>query len=149
MKFALAMSFALLACNASFSHQLPQMSSQQSSTVFQNSSWRLERWESQGSAVALVPQAAVSLHFQDQQVNGFAGCNNFAGSFNLVNDKFSVGALDATQKGCATPIMNQENQFLTALQSARRYSVDATGRLSLFYGSDDSEGILYFLPTKQ
>lgn len=152
MKFILAISSALLACSTSLSNQLPPMSSeisQPSPAVLQNSYWRLERWEREGSAVALVPQAAVSLHFQDQQVDGFAGCNNFAGSFNLTNNQLSIGALDATQKGCAAPVMNQENQFLSALQSASRYSLDTSGRLSLFYGSDASEGVLYFVPTKK
>ncbi|TVP57299.1 MAG: META domain-containing protein [Nodularia sp. (in: Bacteria)] len=149
MKFALTFSFALLACTAPFSNHLPPISpetSPQYSVVVNNSSWRIERWEHKGSVVALVPQTEVSLNFKDNQVNGFGGCNNFAGSYKLVDDKLSVGTLDATQKGCDPVVMNQEFQFLSALESVRRIGSDAFGRLQLFYELDAGEGVLYFTP---
>ncbi len=144
-------SFPLLACTKSSSTQLPIMSSErppQSRVALKNSSWRLERWERQGSAVTLVPQTEVSLHFEDNQVNGFGGCNSFGGSFDLVDDQLTLGILDATQKGCDPVVMNQEAQFLSALQSVSRIGSDASGRLVLFYALNTDEGVLYFAPTK-
>lgn len=149
MNLALSLSLALVACTASFSNQLPPMSSEgspQHSVISNNSSWRLERWERQGSVVALVSQTEVYLSFQNNQVNGFAGCNNFAGPFSLKGNQLSVGTLNATQKGCVPDVMNQETQFLSALQSGRRIGSDALGRLLLFYELDSGEGVLYFAP---
>ena len=151
MGVALTFNIALLACTESSSTQLRPMSSEhspQSSVALKNSSWRLERWKRKGSAVALVPQAEVSLHFEDNQVNGFGGCNRFSGSFNMVDDQISLGTLEATQRGCNEVVMNQESQFLSALQSIHRIASDASERLVLFYALDADEGVLYFAPTK-
>ncbi|MFN6482504.1 MULTISPECIES: META domain-containing protein [unclassified Nostoc] len=148
---ALTFSLALLACTKSSSTQLPTMSSErppQSRVALKNSSWRLERWERKGSAVALAPQTELSLHFDDNQVNGFGGCNRFGGSFKLADDQLSLGTLDATQKGCDPVVMNQEVQFLSALQSVRRIGSDASGSLVLFYAMNADEGVLYFAPMK-
>jgi heat shock protein HslJ len=151
MGVALTFSLALFACTKSSSTQLSPMSSEHSPpsrVALKNSSWRLERWERKGSAVALVPKTEVSLHFEDNQVNGSGGCNRFSGTFNMVDDKPSFGTLEATQRGCDAVVMNQESQFLSALQSVRRIALDASGRLVLFYTLDADEGVLYFAPTK-
>jgi len=151
MGLALTFSLTLLACTESSSTQLPPMSSEpspQSRVALKNSAWRLELWERKGNAVALVPQIEVSLHFEDNQVNGFGGCNRFSGSFNMVDDQLSIGTLEATQRGCDPVVMNQESQFLSALQSIRRIASDPSGRLILFYTSNADEGALYFTPTK-
>jgi heat shock protein HslJ len=150
MAVALTFNLALSACTSS-STQLRPMSSEhspQSRVALNNSSWRLERWERKGSAVALVPKIEVSLNFENNQVNGFGGCNRFGGSFNLVDDRLSLGALQASQRGCDAVVMNQESQFLSALQSVRRMALDASGRLVLFYTLEADEGVLYFAPTK-
>jgi heat shock protein HslJ len=151
MGVALTLSLALSACTESSSTQLRPMSSEHSPpsrVALKNSSWQLERWERKGSAVALVPKIEVSLNFENNQVNGFGGCNRFGGSFNLVDDRLSLGTLEATQRGCDAVVMNQESQFLSALQSVRRIALDNSGRLVLFYGLDTDEGVLYFAPTK-
>ncbi|WP_138501279.1 META domain-containing protein [Nostoc sp. PA-18-2419] len=152
MGVALTFSLALLACTKSSSTQLPTtMSSErppQSRIALENSSWRLERWERKGSTVALVPQTELSVDFKGNQVNGSGGCNRFSGYFKLVDDRLSLGTLDATQKGCDPVVMNQEVQFLSALQLVSRIGSDASGRLVLFYAVNADEGVLYFVPTE-
>ncbi|MUL37332.1 META domain-containing protein [Gloeocapsopsis dulcis] len=140
----------LLSLPHTFSAHLPAMSSEnfQSSVALNNSSWRLECWQHKGSAVVLVPQTEISLHFKGNQVNGFGGCNRFGGSFTGVGDQLSLGALDATQRGCNAAIDKQETQFFAVFQSVRRISSDASGRLVLFYVLDTNEGALYFAPMK-
>jgi heat shock protein HslJ len=112
-----------------------------------NSNWRLEKWEYQGTPVMLIPQTEVSLHFEDNQVNGFAGCNRFGGPINRMNDQFSLGPLRASQRGCDTAVMDQESRFLAALQSVYRATSDASGNLILSYKLNTTEGILYFVKT--
>jgi heat shock protein HslJ len=151
MGFVLTFSSVLLACTKPSSTQLPPISSgsPQSRVALKNTSWRLERWERKGSTVAIVAQTELSLNFEENQVNGFSGCNRFSGSFNSVDEKLSFGTLNATQKGCIdTTVMNQESQFLSALQSVRRVSSDASGGIALFYTVNADEGVLYFLPMK-
>lgn len=129
------------------SNSLPPMSSEESPSLpvsLKNSSWRLETWQRKGSTVRLVSGADVSLDFKDNQVNGFGGCNRFSGSFNVVDDQLFLGVLDSTQRGCDPIVMNQESQFLSALQSVRRIAIDPLGRLALFYGLNGEEGVLYF-----
>lgn len=161
----LTLNQALLACTESSStqsssisnasiespplEQLPPMSSEgspQSPTSLSNSFWRLERWERKGSLVPLASQTEISLNFEGDRVNGFGGCNRFGGSFNIVDDQLSFGALDATQRGCDPVVMSQESQFLSALQSAHRIDRDTSGRLTLSYRLNGEEGVLYFVP---
>jgi heat shock protein HslJ len=147
---ALSFSFPLFVHPKSSSIQLPAMSSENSlqPSVLDNSSWQLECWEHQGSAVTLVPQTEISLRFKSNQVNGFGSCNFFSGFFTIVEDQLSLGTLETTQRGCAAVVMNQESQFLGALQSVRRMTSDASGRLVLSYTSNAGQGTLYFAPTR-
>lgn len=150
MGFALMFNVASLACTESNAVS-PPMSSQNSlplGDALKNSTWRLDRWERQGSSVALVPQTEVYLQFEDNRVNGSGGCNRFGGSFDLAKDKLSLGLLEATQRGCEEAIMNQESQFLSTLQSVSRIVSDTSGNLVLFYTLDTVEGALYFSPKK-
>jgi heat shock protein HslJ len=148
---ALICNVALIACTETSSTQVPPISSNQSPesrVVLKNSSWKLEHWERKGSAIKLAPKTELSLNFQDNQVNGSAGCNSFSGTFKMVNNQLSLGTLQTTQKGCDEVVMNQETQFLAALQSVRRIAADASGRLVLFYEKEADQGVLFFVPKK-
>lgn len=116
--------------------------------TLKNSAWQLTRWEYQGSPVVLLPQTEVSLQFKNNQVNGSSGCNRFSGSCKLVKEKISLGSLESTQRGCEAPIMNQESQFLSALQLVKRIAADTSGNLVVFYALGDKEGVLHFVPKK-
>ena len=53
----------------------------------------------------------------DGQVSGSAGCNNYNGAYKLDGTSLTVGPLATTMKACEQPIMDQEAQFLAALQT--------------------------------
>lgn len=53
----------------------------------------------------------------DGTVSGNAGCNTFNGGYTLDGTSLTVGPLATTMKACDQPIMDQETQFLTALQT--------------------------------
>ncbi len=147
----LGFSLALFACPKPPSTQQSLVSSSYSPLSPQrlkNSAWQLSRWEYQGLPVNLVPQTEVSLQFKNNQVNGSSGCNRFSGSYKLVKEKISLGSLESTQRGCEAPIMNQETQFLSALQLVKRVAADASGNLVVFYALGDKEGVLHFVPKK-
>ncbi len=53
----------------------------------------------------------------DGQVSGSAGCNNYNGPYKLDGTSLTVGPLATTMKACEQEVMDQEMQFLTALQT--------------------------------
>ena len=70
---------------------------------------------------------AGTIHFQaDGKVTGFAGCNNFFGSFVATDKTLEIGPLGTTRMACPTPIMQQETAFLTAIGSTTAYYIDGT-----------------------
>jgi heat shock protein HslJ len=53
----------------------------------------------------------------DGQVGGNAGCNSYSGTYKLDGTSLTVGPLATTMMACDQAIMDQETQFLTALQT--------------------------------
>jgi heat shock protein HslJ len=53
----------------------------------------------------------------DGQVSGDAGCNTYTGAYTLEGTALTVGPLATTMKACEQDVMDQETQFLTALQT--------------------------------
>ena len=53
----------------------------------------------------------------DGQVAGDAGCNTYSGPYKLDGTSLTVGPLVTTRKACDQAIMDQETQFLAALQT--------------------------------
>jgi putative lipoprotein len=66
--------------------------------------------------------------FDGGRVSGSAGCNNYFGTYVTSStggqNTLSVSELGATRMMCAEEIMEQEAEYLAALQSATNYSID-------------------------
>lgn len=78
------------------------------------------------AVVSLIADTSITLNFGDNgRVSGSAGCNNYTGAYDTGGDILHVGALATTFKLCHKPdgIMAQEQQYLTALQSAQTYEI--------------------------
>lgn len=69
----------------------------------------------------------------DGQVSGSAGCNRYFASFSVDSNAIKIGAPGATKMFCGEPagLMEQESQFLKALESAATYRISG-GTLTLF-----------------
>lgn len=69
----------------------------------------------------------------DGQVSGSAGCNRYFASFSVEGQTIKIGAPGATRMFCGEPagLMEQESQFLKALESAATYRISG-GTLTLF-----------------
>ena len=59
------------------------------------------------------------------EVGGNAGCNSYSGPYKLAGSSLTVGPLATTMKACDQAIMDQETQFLAALQTPT--TVETTG----------------------
>jgi putative lipoprotein len=86
-----------------------------------NTYWKLV--ELNGAAVQ--PGEDRELHMilrGEDQVGGYAGCNQFTGSVTVAGDGLSFGPIASTRRMCASG-MEQEDAFLQALENAQRYSI--------------------------
>jgi heat shock protein HslJ len=78
------------------------------------------------------------------RVSGKAGCNRFTGSAVQGGKTLAFGALASTRMMCPPAFMDQEQKFLKALASVRRFERPPNGKLLLF--GDDAVPILRFSP---
>ena len=86
-----------------------------------NTYWKLV--ELDGAAVE--PGEGRELHMilrGEDQVGGYAGCNQFTGSVTVSGDGLSFGPIASTRRMCPE-VMHQEDAFLQALEQASRYDI--------------------------
>ena len=62
----------------------------------------------------------------DGTIAGHSGCNEFSGPYSVNGNQITIGPLASTRKACSDPagVMEQEAQYLAALQSAATYKVE-------------------------
>jgi heat shock protein HslJ len=97
----------------------------------------------------VLSETEITLHFNDGQISGSAGCNNYnsfvTGDENLPQT-FVVSPIATTKKLCPDPISTQETTFFTRLESVVAWRYDF-GYLSLIYKIEDNVfGELSFAP---
>ena len=63
---------------------------------------------------------------KDGTVSGGAGCNTFSGPYTVNGNQITIGPLASTMMACSDPagIMDQEQQYLAALQTAATYQIE-------------------------
>ncbi|MBE9067678.1 META domain-containing protein [Leptolyngbya cf. ectocarpi LEGE 11479] len=109
-----------------------------------NTSWQITAWEQGGTALTSLPPAEISVDLDAQQISGFSGCNSFGGSFTLADEgEITIGPLRSTQRGCDQAVMEQETQFLEAMQSVNQIRAEEN-QLILSYTANQTENTLYF-----
>ncbi len=104
------------------------------------SSWEATAFNNGSQAViGVVEGTTLTVEFdKDGNLSGNAGCNNFTGTFQLDGDQITIGPLANTMMMCEDPqgVMDQETQFLAALQSAGNYLIE--GNVLELRTSDDA-----------
>jgi putative lipoprotein len=99
----------------------PASESMKPDSTLTNTYWKLV--ELNGGAVT--PGEGKELHMilrGDDQVGGYAGCNQFTGSVTVTGDGLAFGPIASTRRMCAE-VMQQEDAFLQALESAHRFDI--------------------------
>lgn len=85
---------------------------------------------------AVVVSSEVSLTFEpDGRIYGNASCNRFFGSFRLIKGRLKISETGASMMACDPPLMDQERNFLNALEAVDHFAVTSTGQLRLL-GAD-------------
>lgn len=103
--------------------------------------WRLV--ELAGTAVPLRTderQPFLKLDPAKKQANGYGGCNNFFGGYELDGAMITFGPLASTRRACGGPRDAIEMKFLKALGAARSWRI-TSGRLLLL---DDDTALARF-----
>jgi heat shock protein HslJ len=89
--------------------------------------WQLLSYNNgRGAVVSVLPEPLANATFTAEgQVRGSAGCNTYRGAFTARGETLSIGPLATTRMACSPPVMQQEQAFLQALESATQYRFEA------------------------
>ena len=82
---------------------------------------------------APVPDSTTTIRFEDGQVSGLGGCNQYGGAYQVSGQTLSFSALYMTEMACTSPagVMEQESAYLKFLGEVQRFEV-SDGRLQIY-----------------
>lgn len=83
-------------------------------------SWKLEAIDGQ----AILADSQITAQFQEGQIAGSAGVNNYFAGYEMAGDTLSIGPAGSTMMMGPEELMDQEMAFLSALQSVKSFGVD-------------------------
>ncbi|WP_423069454.1 META domain-containing protein [Devosia sp. CN2-171] len=90
--------------------------------------WQVE--EIGGQAVVAGSDTSIAFDL-DGRVHGNSSCNRFFGSFALSGEALTISNTGGTMMACDDGLMEQEQRFLTALATVRRFERTPEGRMRL------------------
>ena len=92
------------------------------------------------------PQVVVTAVFEDNHLNGSAGCNRYFGEIKGSGPyDIKMGPVGATRMMCPEPMMQVEDRYLAALQKVGQFGF-LFGRLMLGYEDNGKPQRLLFIP---
>ena len=102
--------------------------STQTSSTLQQGKWLVEDINNQG----VIDRLQLVITFaEDGRVFGFAGCNNFTGTYQITDQQLTMGPLAVTKKACIEAIDKQENRFVATLSDINEFHIAENGVLRL------------------
>ena len=102
----------------------------------ESKTWVLKSYGEPGNPQSVLKDTEITAEFNsaEGQVVGSAGCNRYFGSYEVKGDKLSIpGPIGHTEMWCEGA-MEQEEQYLEALQAAESYKIE-DGELRLTCGN--------------
>lgn len=96
-------------------------------TSLENTTWVLQSYGQSGNLTSTLKDAEITAMFDSAkgQVAGSAGVNRYFGGYELKDNKLSIpGPLASTMMAGPQPLMDQETEYLTALQAAESYKIE-------------------------
>lgn len=97
----------------------------------------------QGGVVPVLPDTVVSVIVDgsEDRISGNTGCNTYGADFTRDGDEFQIGPPMMTLIACDQPVMDQEAQFLQALERAQTYEL---GHETLYLRAEDGSLLVMF-----
>jgi heat shock protein HslJ len=90
----------------------------------EGSAWRLKHMPGAQSAALAQLNRPVTMRLESGRLSGFAGCNNFTGSYSLDGGQLKIGPVASTQMACPEPGSSIEAAFHKALSGTLSIAVD-------------------------
>jgi len=90
--------------------------------------WKVE--EIGGQQVIAASETSITFD-PDGRVHGNSSCNRFFGSFGLSGEGLTISDTGGTMMACDPALMEQEQRFLSTLETVRRFERAPDGRLHL------------------
>lgn len=92
------------------------------------SSWEVIGYNNgTGGVVSVIIDTQITANFgEDGQLTGSAGCNDYFGPYETDGQNISMGPFGSDRMACSEPegIMEQESQYLAALETADTYKIE-------------------------
>lgn len=107
-----------------------------SADSFAQTRWELTRWTAADGTPRPLPhgngarpiELTFLAHDDQYRVQGYAGCNRYAGTYRLQDGKLTISAPAATRMACPTPGLAQlERDYLNALARIQTFTLDSGG----------------------
>lgn len=116
--------------------------------IFEGKTWKLAYYSSEdGEEIQVLPGSKITAQFQNGQVTGNAGCNNYFGSYQVEGGTIRFTEIGSTEMFCGEPegVMEQETLFLQLLTTSASFDV-AEDQLTI--ADNEGNAILVFTPTE-
>ena len=88
--------------------------------------WVLESYREPGNLKAVLEDTEITIEFKSAEgrFGGSAGCNSYGSGYEVNQDKLTIpGPIMSTMMACPEPVMNQEREYLSALEAAESYEI--------------------------
>ena len=108
-----------------------------SASALENTNWVLESYGQPGTLKSVLKDAEITAVFDSAkgQVGGSAGVNRYFGSYKLDGSKLTMtGPMGSTMMAGPQPLMDQETEYLKAIQVAESYKIEGS-QLTITCGS--------------
>ncbi|MGB5594370.1 MAG: META and DUF4377 domain-containing protein [Crocosphaera sp.] len=102
--------------------------------------WQLVAW----SENQPLTKAISTIAFEKERLSGDSSCNRYTAGYAIQENAIKLGLIAATRKACPEEIMTQEMLFLSALEGAKLYTINAQGQLQIGYIKQKGMGIMTF-----
>lgn len=95
-----------------------------------STSWKVIGYNNGKQSVSsvLVGTTLTAEFAKDGTLSGSGGCNNYNGTYTVTGNQIKIGPLASTKMACGEPegVMEQESQYMVALQTAVTFQIEGT-----------------------
>lgn len=120
--------------------------SPQASGQLENQTWVLLSLEEETNSTVPLKGTEITVNFTNDRVSGFSSCNQYMTNYTKEGNKLNINTPATTRKACPSEIMQQEFEYLTALEEAQWYEISPQGQLKISYKTRrGSSGMMTFV----
>lgn len=109
--------------------------------VLEDIRWTLSGITQGDAVVSTWVDEDIAITFTAGQVSGYAGCNNFSGSYQIDGDNLTLSGLMNTMKTCKDDVNQREAEFLAALGTVTQFRVEIN---QLILSNAKGQDVIFF-----